>query len=208
MITNQVYQYLSTTLGVERAEVITEYLNKHECELILCKPRRSKLGDFSVRGKQKRIKINRNLNQFRFMLTLIHEIAHLKTHYELGWKCKPHGEEWKDNYRLLLEIWKIGDLFSHSVELINLFNYEVAKPSACSGIHKEKEAVLGQFDSNNTGVQLGNVAEGQEFIFKEVLYRKIKNRRTRTLCIRLSNQKMYTIHQASLVEFPLEMGKN
>ena len=207
MISAQVYQYLESILGLERTQVIGEYLQAHSCELILCKARKTKLGDFRVKGVQKRIKINNNLNPYRFTITLIHEIAHLKTYYEKGWRCKPHGEEWKNNYRQLLDIWRIEELFDATAPLKSLFFQEHKQPSTCSGTHKEKEAVLREYDVDQSGIQLGDLENGMSFYFKGVAYQKIKDRRTRSLCLRESNQKMYTIHQASQVELHIENTK-
>ena len=41
------------------------------------------------------ITVNANLNKYRFLMTLIHEIAHLVAFEKYGRFIKPHGNEWK-----------------------------------------------------------------------------------------------------------------
>ena len=41
------------------------------------------------------ITVNANLNKYRFLMTLIHEIAHLVAFEKYGRYIKPHGNEWK-----------------------------------------------------------------------------------------------------------------
>lgn len=193
-------ELLKEYLGEDRSRLIQDYLVKSNCQLLLRAPRKSKLGDFSVRAGRKRITINRDLNPYRFTLTLVHELAHLMTYQNHKWKVKPHGVEWKNNYRSLLEMWQIRGLFSNSEPLLSLFEQEFFHPSACSGIHVEKEMVLSQFDQRAGQVMLKEIADNQHFEFKGQLYSKGVLRRTRYLCRRLTNGKLYTIHQASWVK--------
>ena len=186
--------------GRERTRLITDYLSNNDCELIFKAPRKTKLGDFSVRAGKKRISVNRDLNPFRFILTTIHELAHLMTYQSHGWRVKPHGPEWKNNFRNLMELWRIEDLFSKSEPLHSLFIQEFRSPSACAGIQVEKERVLSSFDQGISGVMLVELADNQQFDFKGQRYIKGQLRRTRVLCTRIANGKKYTIHKASWVK--------
>ena len=195
-------QYLVRQLGFERSNLIATYLEEHHCNLIICKPRITKLGDFRIKGKNLSIKVNNNLNKYRFIITLVHEIAHLKTYIEFGLKPKPHGSQWKQNYKQLLLIWKIEELFDATAELRQIINNELNHPKACSGIHIESERSLRSFDQGLRGTVLDEISEGERFSFRNVPYQKLKNRRTRALCLNLINSKKYTIHKAAEV-FPI-----
>ncbi len=187
-------------MGSERSSLILDYLAENQCSLKICNPRISKLGDFRVRGKQLSIKINNKLNPYRFILTLVHEIAHLKTYNEYGFKRKPHGKEWKHNYKQLLLMWQIEDLFSKSPDLLTVFNIELQNPKACSGVSIKAEEILRSYDDDNEAIILAQLSEGQQFKFRNTLYQKLNDRRTRVLCLNLENNRKYTIHKASAVQ--------
>ncbi|TDA81831.1 sprT domain-containing protein, partial [Halomonas marinisediminis] len=48
------------------------------------------------------ITINANLNSYRFLITLIHEIAHFEAFEKYGRFIKPHGKEWKYTFQRLM----------------------------------------------------------------------------------------------------------
>lgn len=191
--------YLIDRFGVVRTDSILNYLKESKCGLTICKPRKTKLGDFRVKGELRKIKVNQGMNQYRFILTLVHEIAHLKTYLEFKNTVAPHGKQWKENYRQLLQLWNIKDLFSNSEDLNLVYTNEISSPKACAGIHTETEKKLRQFDEDAQGVMLQDLESNSVFHFKGVQYQKVQSRRTRVLCKRLDNQRLYTIHKASWV---------
>lgn len=67
-------------------------------------PRRTRLGSFkgAQHGARPTIQINSDLGQYSFLLVFLHEFAHLKVMKLFGRKAKPHGNEWKNIYRVLL----------------------------------------------------------------------------------------------------------
>nr|WP_313791522.1 SprT-like domain-containing protein [Lacinutrix neustonica] len=46
--------------------------------------------------------INENLNHYKFLITLIHEIAHFEAYKAFGRYIKPHGLEWKRTFQKLM----------------------------------------------------------------------------------------------------------
>ena len=79
-----------------------DLLDKHPCYLKIVNNRKTKHGDFrKTPDGTYQITINYGLNPYRFLLTLIHEIAHLVT-YKKHNKVKPHGIEWKLNFQHLM----------------------------------------------------------------------------------------------------------
>ena len=53
--------------------------------------------------KSHRISINGNQNPYSFLVTLLHEIAHLTAFEKFGANIQPHGKEWKIVYGQLLQ---------------------------------------------------------------------------------------------------------
>src|SRR5210317_2059336 len=67
------------------------------------KERKTRHGDYMrlPNGKHQ-ITINSNLNKYRFLITLIHEIAHFEAYKTYGKFIKPHGIEWKHTFQHLV----------------------------------------------------------------------------------------------------------
>lgn len=76
------------------------YLQHHKVHLTISRKRQSILGDYrhAHTGKNHRISVNGNLNKYAFLITLLHELAHLFTYEKFGHKVMAHGREWKDEF--------------------------------------------------------------------------------------------------------------
>ena len=76
------------------------------CENILFKlkkNRETRHGDFSVKKDfSVEITINSDMNPFRFLITLLHEISHFFIYKDFGFNTKPHGYQWKSKFKELL----------------------------------------------------------------------------------------------------------
>jgi len=85
--------------------LVLEYLNHYHVHLTITKERKSVLGDYrhATHARNHRISVNGSLNGYSFLITLIHELAHLVTFMEYGNKVQSHGKEWKKIYRKMLE---------------------------------------------------------------------------------------------------------
>src|SRR5688500_6609115 len=73
-------------------------------ELKLTKSRQTKVGDFTSRRSKKhpRITLNHDLNPYLFVVTYIHEVAHLRVYLQHGSRVDPHGEIWRNTFTALL----------------------------------------------------------------------------------------------------------
>ena len=108
---------------------------KYHFEFIVTKSRITKLGDCRLnlpapegRDLKYTITVNEDLNQYSFLITYLHEIAHLVTGLEFDppvWRTgetayqvygrrrvAPHGEEWKKNFKKLIEPLLLNDISS------------------------------------------------------------------------------------------------
>ena len=70
-------------------------------ELKITRTRQSKVGDFTGKkdSRYQRITLNQDLNPYLFLVTYIHEYAHLLVFLRHGNRVDPHGQEWKDEFR-------------------------------------------------------------------------------------------------------------
>ena len=96
---------LAEFLPANSFEQVADYLNRYKVHLTITRQRRSVLGDYrnAVHGKNHRITVNGNLNKFAFLITLLHELAHLLAFEQYGNRILAHGNEWKFIYSRLLD---------------------------------------------------------------------------------------------------------
>lgn len=139
---------LKPFLPESAVELACEKLREYPHHLIITPPRSTKLGDFTAdpRGKRHVLTVNGNLNQYAFLITLMHELAHLTTWLAHKDKVKPHGQEWKSAFKQTLGPFLRRNVFPEDIALA-IQNY-LANPSAatCTDMHLSK--TLARYDKN------------------------------------------------------------
>src|SRR5689334_22778425 len=110
--------HLQTYLPPNSFDAVMSYLHQYKVQLTITKERKSILGDYRHRThyENHRISVNGNLNKFSFLVTLIHEIAHLLTYEQFGNKVAAHGKEWKHLYGSLLHQFLQNRIFPADIE--------------------------------------------------------------------------------------------
>src|SRR5579859_115977 len=93
--------YLRQWIPEKAAQLSLDYLNRYHVHLTITKERKSVLGDYrhATHAQNHRISVNGGLNKYSFLITLIHELAHLLTFMEYSNGVASHGKEWKLIYR-------------------------------------------------------------------------------------------------------------
>ena len=91
---------------------MVQYLiEQNNLSLKIVNQRETKHGDFrKMPDGTFQITVNNNLNQYQFLLTLVHEIAHHITHQKFG-RVQPHGKEWKKVFQHLMLPFLKPDIF-------------------------------------------------------------------------------------------------
>jgi SprT protein len=191
-------EYLSIHVSSEKAQIIATYISNSNCSLKITKPRKTKRGDFRTKGNNHSISVNHDTNSFRFLFTLVHEIAHLKTHLDFGQQIKPHGKEWKNNFKLLFQLFNMKEDFEKNREIYHAVLHELEHPKACSGVNVGLEKAFSLGDKEDQ-ILLDELPLGSHFIFRNHRYQKMEDRRTRVMCLNLSNNRKYTINKAAPV---------
>ncbi|MEP7318525.1 MAG: SprT-like domain-containing protein [Panacibacter sp.] len=111
-------QALNAYLPPDTFENVVHYLHTHKVHLTVTRERRSVLGDYrnAVHGKNHRISVNGNLNKYAFLITLLHELAHLLTFEKYGHRVNAHGKEWKQVYGNMLADFVSKKIFPADIE--------------------------------------------------------------------------------------------
>ena len=172
----------------------------HHFTFKITRPRRSKLGDYCHRpGQGHHITVNQNLNPYSFLITYLHEVAHLLTFNQYKNRKMPHGKEWKKNFRDLLLPVMNEAVFPDAV-LVALRTYSKNPLASTSSFVPLKEA-LHVFDPIDPAhLTLDQIALGEKFALGKRIFVRGILRRTRVLCIETSTGRQYTVSIKALVK--------
>lgn len=123
-----------------------DMLREYPHHLVITPPRSTKLGDFTAdpRGKRHVLTVNGNLNQYAFLVTLMHELAHLICYLNHRDDVKPHGQEWKSYFKQTLGPFLRRSVFPEDVALAIRSYLQNPGASTCTDIHLSK--VLARYD--------------------------------------------------------------
>lgn len=166
-------------------------------------PRNSKLGDFRYRKDRKiqTITLNSDLNPFQFLLTYIHEVAHLRVFEKVGINHLPHGTEWKMMFQQLM-----APILSESIfpqDLLVPLRLHMKNPAASSARDLFLMKEMSKYDKKPTYAMetfLSDVMPGTTFLLSGRKFKKGETRRTRILCEEIDTGKTYLVSTLAKVE--------
>jgi SprT protein len=185
--------YLRQFIPDVSAPTVLEYLNHYKVHLTITRERKSVLGDYrhATHASNHRISVNGNLNKYSFLITLIHELAHLVTFMEYGNKVQSHGKEWKQVYRKMLEEFLHLKVFPADILAALKKNLHDLPASSCADENLMR--ILKKYDKNPGSLLLvEQVEEGANFVLDDGrIFRKGKKLRKRFQCVELSTGKLY-----------------
>ena len=186
---NQLKQYLPTG----SFEEVNYYLQHYKVQLTITRERKTVLGDYrnSHGDKNHRISVNGNLNQYSFLITLLHELAHLFTYERFGHRVQAHGQEWKNEYSKVLAQFLLKKIFPSDIEKTLLKTLQNPAASSCADTSLLR--VLHLYDDKKEGVIfIESLAIDAEFKIKDGrVFKKVEKLRKRFKCQEISTGKMY-----------------
>lgn len=172
---------------------VVYYLQHYKVHLTISRKRQSILGDYrhAHSGKNHRISVNGNLNKYAFLITLLHEVAHLFTYEKFGHRVMAHGSEWKDEFRKILAKFLLKKVFPPDIEkaLLNTLH----NPAASSCGDEKLLRVLHNYDEKPAGVHLvEQLPSGSLFVIKGGrIFKKGEKIRKRFKCAEVKTGKLY-----------------
>ncbi|PKR81458.1 sprT domain-containing protein [Brumimicrobium salinarum] len=185
----------------EYIDYIISLMFAEQLSFRISKPRKTKAGDYRPPFGEKphRISINGDLNPYAFLITTIHEFAHMHTFIKHGPYVKAHGKEWKNEFKsLLLPVLNQKSLPEPITQALAR-SLENLKASSCTDIHLAR--ALKTYDKKNDKLELlENLANNQLFrLGKNTFQRGILKRR-RYLCREVHTGKHYLVNRLAEVE--------
>lgn len=181
-------------------ETIAGWIVEFDFKLKIKRERSTKLGDYTApqNGLNHLITINHNLNQYAFLITLVHEIAHLTTFNKFKDRVAPHGLEWKNEFRIMMEPFLKTEIFPPDV-FYALRRY-LKNPAATSCTDTNLLRTLKLYDEDSNQVFLEYLPYKSTFLYNDKLFEKGERIRKRFRCKELLKGTVYLFDPLAEVE--------
>lgn len=182
-------------------DLIAHWILEYDFKLKIKRERSTKLGDWRApyNGSNHIITVNHNLNKYSFLITLVHEVAHLVTYNKHKRNVYPHGDEWKYEYKQLMRYFLLPEIFPTDVLLA--LQKHLLSPAASSCSDAGLLRVLKRYDekAENT-VFVENLPFGANFMFRGKMFVKKEKVRSRYHCREASRGTLYLFNALAEVE--------
>ena len=189
------YETFAAYLPPGAFEKVIPWFEKYTIRLLITRERKTILGNYlnPHRGHPHHaITINGNQNPYSFLVTLLHELAHLEAFVQYQNRIAPHGTEWQNIYRQIMIGFLGVQVFPDELERVIALSLKKVKAGSCSDPKLYK--ALAAYDPEPVdGLSwVEELQPGSYFVTKEGnVYQLIEKRRTRYLCEQLGTKKRY-----------------
>lgn len=174
------------------APIIAKWIDYFQCEFKISKNRSTKLGDYRhpFKGKGHKISVNNDLNPYAFLVTTVHEFAHLLTWNDHKNRAKPHGEEWKTNFKRMMK--PFFDLRVFPQDIHHTISNYLDNPAASSCTDLTLARALKVYDAQADTQRVEELPLHAHFVIKDGRKFKRGDRiRKRYRCLCLDNGNTY-----------------
>jgi hypothetical protein len=196
MIQNKLQNYIPNNAMAQVVKLL-----EHDNLLVKIKnERKTRHGDYiRLPNGKHQITINSNLNTYRFLITLIHEIAHFEAYNSFGRTINPHGKEWKRTFQHLMLPFLRPEIFPNN--LLPLLANHFRNPKASSDTDAPLALALKQFDEPNDKNFVFEVPLGHHFkLYNGKIFKMGQKRVKRYECFEVKTGRIYLFNPNAEVE--------
>jgi len=185
--------YLQHYLPDNSAQLSLDLLQRYKVHLTVTKERKTVLGDYrhAHNNAAHRISVNGNLNKYAFLITLVHELAHLVTFLQYGNQVQAHGRQWKQVYKMLLLQFLGLNIFPQDIVAALQSSLHNLPASSCAdeGLMR----ILRRYDKKEEGMLLvEELPDGALFSLEDgKIFKKGQRLRKRFQCTEIKTGKLY-----------------
>lgn len=163
--------------------------------------RHSKYGDYQSphQGNGHKITVNEDLNKFAFLITFIHEVAHLTTWKKFRRVKTPHGTQWKNEFSRLMQFYLNNKVFP--TQIVEALNRYLMNPAATCCCDIQLQKALHHYDKKKRGWKLLEdiefnipfaIGSGRIFIKRKQLIKNFE-------CTEINKRHKYLINPLMIV---------
>lgn len=176
-------------------------IKEHHVHLKIVNERVTRHGDYRrMPDGSHQITVNSSENSYRFLITLVHEIAHLVAFERFGRRIKPHGLQWKRTFQELMLPFIRPEVFPQ--HLLPLIARHFKNPKASSDTDAVLSLALKQFDAPNDKNYIFEIPNGDTFkLYNGKIFKKGKQRVKRFECLELATGRIYLFNPNAEVEW-------
>lgn len=181
--------------------IIAEWIINFDFKLKIKRERSTRLGDYTPphSGFNHTITINHNLNKFSFLITLVHEVAHLLTYNEYKNSVNPHGLEWKRNFQKLIQPFLNTDILP--LEVFAALRKYMQNPAASSCSDVNLLRTLKLHDDRTDTIFLEHLPFQSVFLYNgSRVFQKGERIRKRFKCKEINSGLIYLFNPLTEVE--------
>ncbi|NJB37190.1 SprT-like domain-containing protein [Croceivirga sp. JEA036] len=179
-----------------------ELIKQFGVHLKIVNKRVTRHGDYRrLPNGQHLITMNATSNKYQFLITLIHEIAHLVAFEKYGRRIKPHGVEWKQTFINLMVPFIRPEVFPS--KLLPVIANHFRNPKASSSTDTNLAVALKQYDAvqHKENSYVFELPMGSVFrIYNGKIFKKGKKRTKRYECLEVATGRMYLFQPNAEVE--------
>lgn len=196
-------------------DLLSSILPENDVCFKVTRKRTTKYGDYKwvSTSSKHHISINENLNQYAFLITLLHEIAHyrvnavqLDQNMFLRRKQKSHGIVWKNTFVGLIKQFLNKGIFPHDVEKALIEHIKHPTASSSSDIILTK--ALRKYDAPRGFVYVEDIDEHLSFKTSNGrVYIRGEKLRKRFKCVDAETKKIYLFSPVAEV-YEVNSGRN
>ena len=193
-------EVLSKYIPERSIESVINLIKSQGVYLKIVNERKTRHGDYrKLPDGRHQITVNASLNQYRFLITLIHEIAHLVAIKKYGQYIKPHGQEWKHCFRQLMLPLIRPEIFPQV--LLPFIARHFRNPKASSDTDANLSLALQKFDKQQDKTFVYQLRTGSKFrIYNGKIFIKGQKRVKRFECKEISSGRIYIFQPNTPVE--------
>lgn len=193
-------QILEKYLPVQAIPAVFSLIRENNVHLKIVNERKTRHGDYRrMPNGSQQITVNANLNKYRFLITLVHEISHLLAFEKYGRTIKPHGIEWKATFRELMLPFIRPEVFPQ--RLLPVIANHFRNPRASSDTDARLSVALKSFDPENDKNYIFEIPTGGIFrIYNGKTFKKGHRRIKRYECLEINTGRIYLFQPNAEVE--------
>jgi hypothetical protein len=195
-------EILKKYLPEQSVGLIAQWIVELDFKLKIKKERSTRLGDYTSphNGLNHTITINHNLNKYAFLITMVHEVAHLVTYNQYKNTVSPHGIEWKQNFQKLMQPFLSTEIFP--LEVFAALRRYMQNPAASSCTDMNLLRTLKLHDDKSDSVFLEYLPANATFLYNgSRVFQKGERIRKRYKCRELKTGMVYLFNPLTEVEY-------